>query len=70
MQGRIGLLSTDNNSGSLKGGQQACNHASVCVYVFLLAYLLHIEYKNLHSTSKVRTFLLVLALFLGVKNWF
>lgn len=24
MQGRIGLLSTDNNSGSLKGGQPAC----------------------------------------------
>lgn len=27
MQGRIGLLSTDNNSDSLKGGQPAC----VCV---------------------------------------
>lgn len=27
MQGRIGLLSTDNNSGSIKGGQP------VCVYV-------------------------------------
>lgn len=33
MQGRIGLLSTDNNSGSLKGGQPAC----VCVRTHLEA---------------------------------
>lgn len=33
MQGRIGLLSTDNNSGSLKGGQPAC----VCVRTYLEA---------------------------------
>lgn len=31
MQGRIGLLSTDNNSGSLKGGQPAWVSVCVCV---------------------------------------
>lgn len=35
MQGRIGLLSTDNNSGSLKGGQPAC--VCVCVRTHLEA---------------------------------
>lgn len=37
MQGRIGLLSTNNNSGSLKGGQPASEGgragARACVYV-------------------------------------
>lgn len=33
MQGRIGLLSTDNNSGSLKGGQPACVCVNVCLCV-------------------------------------
>ena len=33
MQGRIGLRSTDNNSGSLKGGQPAYVHAPVSVCV-------------------------------------
>lgn len=35
MQGRIGLLSTDNNSDSLKGGQPAC--VCVCVKTHLEA---------------------------------
>lgn len=35
MQGRIGLLSTDNNSGSLKGGQPA--YVCACVRTHLEA---------------------------------
>ena len=37
MQGRIGLLSTDNNSGSLKGGQPDSLYVCVCVRTHLEA---------------------------------
>lgn len=50
-----------------EGSRLASMRVCECVCVFLLAYLLHIEIKNHHSTSKVRTFVLA---FLRVKTWF